>query len=452
MKNKLIFNELETAVLQAIENAGGKVYIVGGLVRDLLIYKDVDYHDVDVEVYHLSIEALQDILASFGKVDEIGKSFGILKLSVLPHFDFALPRTEVKVDTGHLGFEVTVDENLDLYKACKRRDITINALLYEYSSGEILDFFGGLEDINQQCIRMVNPDTFKEDPLRVLRIAQFASRLEYYVDSRTKEHCRQMVKEGLLQSLSNERVYQEYCKLLMSRVPSIGLTFLKDIQALPKYLDALQSTKQRLDYHPEGNVWNHTLLVVDMAALVKDRTSNPLSFMWSCLLHDIGKPIVTTDKGHAPGHDKAGVQVFKEECRNWIASSTMQKYIITMIQYHMTIMNMVRNNGRDITYLRLLKSIEGIFPLQDLILMSKCDKLGRLRDSHEDIRELDRFIKDKQERLGNVAYKPIVTGQDLLELGYIESRQFKEMLDVAYDRQLQGYNKEAIIKYIRKQY
>lgn len=452
MKNKLVFNEFETMVLKAIENAGGKIYIVGGLVRDLLIYKDVDYHDVDVEVYHLSIEALQKVLSKFGKVDEVGKCFGILKVSTLPNFDFALPRIEVKVATGHIGFAVNVDENLDLYTACKRRDLTMNALLYEYSTNKILDFFGGIEDIKRKCIRMVNPRTFKEDPLRVLRIGQFAARLEYYVDSKTKEYCRQMVKEGMLETLSHERVYQEYCKLLMSSVPSIGLIFLKDIQALPSYLAALQYTKQRLDYHPEGNVWNHTLLVVDMAALVKDRTSDPLSFMWSCLLHDIGKPVVTTDKGHAPGHDIAGVAIFKQECKKLIASKAMQKYIMTMIQYHMMIMNMVRNKGRDITYLRLLKSIDGIFPLQDLILMSKCDKLGRLRDGHEDIRELDRFIKDKEVRLGSHAYKPVITGEDLFALGYTQSKQFKEMLDAAYDWQLQGYSKETIIKLIRKQY
>lgn len=452
MKNKLVFSGIEKEILDTIEKNGGKVYIVGGLVRDLVLYKQVDYHDVDVEVYNLTMSKLQEILSMFGHVDEIGKSFGILKINTLPTFDFALPRIETKTGKGHIDFDVTIDQNLDLLKATSRRDLTMNALLYEYSSDTIIDLHNGITDIQHSCIKMVNPKTFKEDPLRVYRIAQFASRFEFYVDSKTKQYCREMVKEGLLKSLSQERVYEEYCKLLMSLHPSIGLLFLRDIGALPNYLAVLEDTIQRQDYHPEGNVMNHVLLVMDIAALVKDRTSNPLGFMWSCLFHDLGKPLVTTSDGHAPKHNEAGVEVFNQYCTTLICNTKLQKYIRTMIFYHMHLMNMARNKARDIAYLRVLKGIDGILPIMDLILISKCDKLGRLRDCHESVIQLDEYINDLVDRLGTTARKPIITGTDVLALGNKETRQFKEILDDAYELQLRGKNKEQILEYIKKEY
>lgn len=452
MKNKLVFNGVAKAVLDEIEMHGGKVYIVGGIVRDLLIFNQVDYHDVDVEIYHLSLEQLQKILEAFGQVNEIGKSFGILKLSTLPNFDFAIPRKEKKTGTTHQDFDVIVDENMDLKEASIRRDLTINALLYEYNSDTILDFYQGIEDIHHSCIRMVNQKTFKEDPLRVYRIAQFASRFEFYVDSKTKQYCKEMVKDGLLQTVSLSRIYDEYCKLLMSLHPSIGLRFLQEINALPPYLKVLEDTIQRQDYHPEGNVMNHVLLVMDIAALVKTKASHPLGFMWSCLFHDLGKPVVTTSDGHAPKHNEAGVEIFKQQCRQLIPNIKLQKYIETMIFYHMHLMNMTRNHAKDISYLRVLKGIDGILPIDDLILISKCDKLGRLRDCHKNVVQLDHYIEDKKNRLGTKAIMPLINGHDLLELGYKESKVFKEILTKVYELQLQGKTKEELLEYIKKEY
>lgn len=452
MKNKLVFHGVAKTILDTMEMHGGKVYIVGGLVRDLVLFNQVDYHDVDVEIYHLSLEKVQEILSQFGKVNEIGKCFGILKVSVLPNFDFALPRLEKKIGVSHQDFEVFVDENLELKEATKRRDLTMNALLYEYCSDTIIDLYQGMQDIQHSCIRMVNPNTFKEDPLRVYRIAQFASRFGFCVDSTTKQYCKEMVKAGALKNLSQQRVYDEYCKLLMSLQPSIGLLFLKDIGALPTYLQALENTIQRQDYHPEGNVMNHVLLVVDIAALVKTKASNPLGFMWACLLHDLGKPVVTTNDGHAPKHNEAGVTVFQEQCTSLITSTKLQKYIKTMIFYHMHLMNMVRNHAKDIAYLRLLKGIDGIVPIEDLVLISKCDKLGRLRDCHQSVVQLDRYMDDVKARLGTTAVTPLVNGHDLLSIKHIEAIKYTEILKDVYELQLRGKTKEELLEYIKKEY
>ena len=269
---KFKFNHLEKSVLDSLSKKG-RIYLVGGIVRDMVMYQKVDYHDVDVEIYDLEIDEIIDILSQYGKVNEVGKSFGILKLDCLPNFDFALPRIERKKGQTHREFEVEIHKDLDMKTACRRRDFTINAMMYDYQNEKLIDYYQGQEDIKNKCLKMIDEKTFYEDPLRVLRLAQFMSRFEFQVDLKTKEICQKMVNEGALQYLSLERIQQEYNKLLMSSHPSMGLKFLLELNALIRPLETLVACPQRLDFHPEGNVMNHTLLVVDLAALCKDKTS-----------------------------------------------------------------------------------------------------------------------------------------------------------------------------------
>lgn len=449
MKNKFRFCTCANKIFEDIYKQKGRAFLVGGIVRDMLMYGHVDYHDVDVEVYGLSIEQLENILKKYGHVNSIGKSFGILKLDVLANYDFALPRIEVKTGNSHQDFKVEINKDLDLKTAALRRDLTVNALMYEVKTGKIYDFYGGIDDLNKRTLRMVDKKTFAEDPLRVLRVAQFASRFEFFVEPETKEICKVMVKKRMLKYLSNERVFQEYNKLLLSNRPSIGLSFLKEIKALYPCLDVLSSTMQRLDYHPEGDVWKHTLLVTDLAALCRQKTAYPLGFMWSALLHDIGKPIVTTKEGHAPKHNEAGVKVFDEQLKSLIMDKKLQKYIKTIIYYHMHLMNMVRNQSKDYSYYKLLKGIEGIFPLEDLVCMSKCDKLGRLANRPETISTLDAYVEEKVSRLGKHALKPIIDGKILIDLGFQPNDEFKKLLDWAYDLQMRGHDFESIIKLLK---
>lgn len=449
MKNKYQFEALVNQIFKDIDCLGGRVFLVGGIVRDMLMYGHVDYHDVDVEIYDLNIDDLQQILGKYGKVNLVGKSFGILKLDKLPNYDFALPRIERKNGLGHQGFEVTVNEHLDLKTASSRRDFTINAIMYEVKTGKIYDFYHGIDDINKRTIRMVNASSFAEDSLRVLRAAQFASRFDYYIDPNTKAICKKMVQEKLLDTLSNERIFQEYNKLLLSMRPSIGLTFLKEIKALWPCLDILSSTMQRLDFHPEGDVWKHTLLVTDLAALCRHKTSNPLGFMWSALLHDIGKPEVTTPEGRAPRHNESGVKIFDSQVTCYIPDKKLQRYIRTMIYYHMHLMNMVRNGARDYGYFKILKGINGIVPVDDLILITKCDKLGRYKDEHENINRFDYVMKEKMARLGKEAKEPVINGNDLKGLGIEPSSKYKEILEWAYDQQLKGHDRMAILKMLK---
>ena len=426
---------------------GGKVYIVGGSVRDEILGR-YDQHDVDVEVYHLSYEKLCAILQKYGHVHTFGKSFAIVQLEELPHYDFALPRQETKTGHKHQDFEVMIDPDLPLEKAVLRRDLTMNALMYDYLEQRVIDLCGGLSDIDQHIIRCVDPEHFMEDPLRVLRVARFVAQFEFQVEEKTLNLCRSMAQSHMLDHLSYERIYQEYCQILMAPQPSLGFMFLKDIGALPPYLQALTTTHQRLDFHPEDDVFTHTMLVIDVASHVKKKTDHPLWFMWACLLHDIGKPLVTTKEGHAPKHNEAGVQVFQNV--PIITSKKERQYISTMIMYHMHLMNMSRHHAKDLSYLRLLKKIDGKVSMNDLIYISCCDKLGRGKVAQEQYDEFWLYIQDKQKRLGVQAPLPLIPFDDLLANGLTSTHLFKQMLDEAYDLQLQGLSKEKILRSLRK--
>lgn len=443
------FCKLAKEIFEAIAQAGGHVYIVGGSVRDEIL-KQETFHDIDVEVFGLQYDQLRSLLSHFGNVHIFGKSFAIMQLETLPGYDFALPRKESKIGQRHQDFDIIVDPYLSLEDAIARRDLTMNALMYDYQNQCIIDLCGGQKDIENGLIRCVNPQTFVEDPLRVLRVASFVSRFQMKVEKQTYMLCKQMVKDGMLQYLSKERIFQEYNKILMSQHPSLGFEFLKSIQALPSYLHALTTTHQRLDYHPEGDVFNHTMLVIDIAALMKHKVDCPLEFMWSCLFHDIGKPQVTTPDGHAYGHQEAGVAVFKNIDLPF--SKKQRSYISAMICYHMQLMNMARNQASDLQYLRFLKKIEGRVSLNDLIWISCCDKLGRGKVSYEQYDAFWKFMHDKLLRLDDHAIKPIIDGKTLIKNGIKPSSHFQDILDEAYDLQLQGYHQEKIIRSLKKKY
>lgn len=174
--NKL---ELVKKIALDVKNKGGKVYFVGGFVRDKLL--GIESKDIDVEVFNISQEQLKDILSKYGDVDEIGKSFGILMLKGID-IDFAMPRTERKTSNGHNGFDIFINPYLSLEEASKRRDFTINSLMEDVLTGEIIDLWNGKKDLNSKVIRHIHDDSFIEDPLRVFRACQFASRFNFNID------------------------------------------------------------------------------------------------------------------------------------------------------------------------------------------------------------------------------------------------------------------------------
>lgn len=438
---------LSLHIFQEIQNQNGRAFIVGGAVRDALLKREI--HDIDVEVYGLSSCQLYTLLQNFGHVSEVGRSFGIFKIDCLPDFDFALPRIETQQGLKHQDFKIEVDPFLDYEQACSRRDFTINSILYDPLLDEYIDPFEGRKDLNRRLLRYHQKETFREDPLRVLRLAQFVSRLDFDVEKNTFKTAKEMVEEGLLEHLSQERIQQEYQKLLLGRAPEKGLDILERLGALPPLLNRLTATPQRLDYHPEGCVFNHVKLVVRAGSRVKNQSQDPLGFMWACLLHDVGKGAITTVDGHAPYHAKIGRKMATDFVKTWIPSKKRQDYVLEMIEDHMILMNMMLHGFSKQRYYLLLQKIDGILPLNDLILMSKCDKIGRYSADESLLVRFDQFMKEIDQKYGHTRLEPLVKGQDLIEEGFLPSKRFNELLKRAYIYQLNDHSKEEIIHILK---
>ena len=230
-----------------------KPIIVGGYVRDAIL--QINSQDIDVEVYNIaSFELLEEMLKEFGATNSVGKSFGVCKLDFDEFkLDFTLPRTDSKVSNGHTGFDIKIDSSLDYKSASSRRDFSINTIGYDIASKTLLDPFNGIKDLKAKVLRVVDATKFGEDPLRVLRAMQFCARFELVADKQLISICQNMCKDKLLDELAYERIFEEFKKLLKSSKPSIGLQFLKQINALEFFYE--------LDL--EEKEWDFTLEVLD---------------------------------------------------------------------------------------------------------------------------------------------------------------------------------------------
>jgi tRNA nucleotidyltransferase (CCA-adding enzyme) len=222
-------------VIDAIHRAGGRPFVVGGAVRDVLLGMTVASKDLDFEVYDISMETLMKVLSKFGKVDAVGRSFGVIKLWMRHEgeIDFSLPRRESKVGAGHRGFIAEPDPSMSPEEACARRDFTLNAILMEPVSGELMDFFNGKKDLENNVLRHTSAH-FSEDPLRPLRAVQLSARFGFHVHPDTAKLCADMVREA--DALAEERIFGEWEKwALRSQMPSRGLSTLAEIGWLPLF-------------------------------------------------------------------------------------------------------------------------------------------------------------------------------------------------------------------------
>ncbi len=288
-------------IAREIAMAGGRALAVGGYVRDHL--RGQPSKDLDIEVYGIDLDALRKVLESHGNVISVGRAFGVLRLKDL-NADFSLPRRDNKVAPGHRGFDVECDPNLDFRTAARRRDLTVNSMGLDILSGEISDPYGGQRDLEHGVLRAVDPDTFAEDPLRGLRVAQFSARFDMRADGPLVELCGQLD----LHEVSPERVFEEFRKLLLKGVrPSLGLTFLRD-STLLRFFPELDDLTHR-------SAWSRTLVAVDRGAKMR-RDGDGLVLMFGALCHalrgpdDIGSLL---DRMRAPGEVVARVAALVED-------------------------------------------------------------------------------------------------------------------------------------------
>jgi len=247
------FPEKTLNLAQAVRDAGGRALLVGGCVRDRLMGREPK--DWDLEVYGVQPAELRALLDRFGEVNVVGQAFTVYKLG--SDLDVSMPRRERKSGRGHRAFVIEGDPSMSTEDASRRRDFTINAILQDPLTGEIIDHFGGRADIESKILRAVAPETFGEDSLRVLRAAQFAARFEFQIEPGTVALCQEID----MSDLPAERLWAEMEKLLLrARAPRKGLEWLRDLgatrQLFPE-IAALAGCLQDKEWHPEGDVEIH---------------------------------------------------------------------------------------------------------------------------------------------------------------------------------------------------
>jgi tRNA nucleotidyltransferase (CCA-adding enzyme) len=340
--NHVALPEALYTLCRHIHRAGGRAWLVGGCVRDLIL--DMRVHDYDLEVYGLQADALKTVLNTCGRTELVGRHFGVFKLWLDKlEIDVTLPRSEAKSGTGHRGFDISIDPNLSPEKASLRRDFSINAMMFDPLKDHLLDFHDGIKDIENKILRHVS-HAFHEDPLRPLRAMQFAARFCLTLDKQTAKRCKTMLTEA--DTLSTERIWGEWRKWSHAAFPSYGLQALRDSGWLDLYpeLQATIACPQAPRWHPEGDVWMHTLQVCDQAAHIAsenkldDSTTEYLLF--AALCHDFGKPACTVQDESggicSPGHSETGIAPAKRFLCNIGAPERLFTFIRPLVLEHIT--------------------------------------------------------------------------------------------------------------------
>ena len=442
--------EMARSIARQAEKSGGRVYYVGGFVRDRL--RGCTSKDVDIEVHGITPEALEGILDSLGQRTAQGASFGIYGLK---HYglDIAMPRREQASGRGHRDFAVFVDPFLGTKKAAARRDFTINAMMEDVLTGEIVDHFGGREDLRRGIVRHVNSHSFVEDPLRVLRAAQFAARFGFNVAEETVTLCARMD----LTALARERVMAELEKaLLKAPRPSVFFQVLRRMGQLGVWFpeaEDLIDVPQDPRFHPEGDVWNHTMLVLDQAAKLRDQAKEPAAFMLSALCHDFGKADALQDdhgRIRALGHEEAGIPRAEAFLSGITREKRLHRYVANMVLLHMRPNIMAEQRARQKSFCHLFD--ESVCP-EDLLLLAKADALGR--GIEQDYAPKEAYLKEKLAAFREIMSRPFVQGADLIAAGFSPGEDFGDALAYAHKLRLAGVKKEDALRqtaaYVQKE-
>lgn len=446
-------------LVDVVVGAGGRAIAVGGCIRDHLL--GVVPKDIDVEVGGLTLAALEKALVDAGlNVHAVGRAFGVLKVEVICDdgqvgtrekevIDVALPRTESKSGRGHKGFVVESDPFLSFDKAAARRDFTINAMGIDLKSGELLDPWGGVSDLERGVLKHVS-DAFDEDPLRVLRAAQFAARFGLDVDDGTVARCRALLPE--LPTLAKERLGEEMKKLLVKGVwPSVGLSFLKKagvVEVLFPELQALIGCQQEQEWHPEGDVWVHTLMVVDEAARLSRIDKEGLDdderfiIVLGALCHDLGKPATTVfEQGRIRSreHEAQGEAPTRAFCERLGVAHDVVDAVVATVRDHLKPFQLwhEREKIQESAIRRLALRV----PIARLVAVATADHFGRTTPeavAHDDA--AGPWLLEQAQRLAvkDAAPKPLLQGRDLVQRGLKPGPDFGAILKESFEAQLDG--------------
>ena len=442
----------------AVREAGGRALIVGGFVRDALLEQlkasspepkgqSAEPLDIDLEVFGIGQELLPSLLTQFGRVEAVGSSFPVYKLRVLDEsvgdIDVALPRRESKSGRGHKGFEVRGDPSMSIEDAARRRDFTINAISWDPLTDAYEDPFDGRGDLERRVLRVVDPHTFGDDSLRVLRAIQFAARFELTLDEQTRELCRSIP----LDDLPAERIWGEIEKLLLKAArPSRGFTLALDLGVIDRVLPEMRplvGCEQEPEWHPEGDVWTHTLMVIDEAREANGDLPRPqlITVMLGAVCHDLGKPATTAfvdGRIRSLDHEQAGVEPTESLLDrlnvHTIDGFDVRRQVAGLVAQHLKpgMFHKASNVG-DGAFRRLAQKVD----LELLARLARADCRGRT--GAFDCSAMDWFI-ERARALGveHQPPPPLLLGRHLLELGLEPGPRVGEVLKQVYEKQLDG--------------
>ena len=434
-------HELERvrAIAEAVRQAGGRALVVGGWVRDRLL--GLSSKDVDVEVFGVEAAALRVLLERVGRVETIGESFTVYKVG---HVDVALPRRESKVGRGHRGFLVEGDPAMSVAEASRRRDFTINAISWDPLTEEYLDPCGGRADLEARTLRVVDRATFADDSLRVLRAMQFVARFGLTALRETVEICRAIP----LDDLPAERVWAEFEKLLLlAERPSIGFAFARDAGIVARLLpemEALVGCEQEPAWHPEGDVWVHTLMVIDGSRRRIDDLPRwaKVAVMLGAVCHDLGKPSTTAffdGRIRSHNHEEAGIPPARALLDRLnvhaIDGVDVRPQVFGLTAHHLKpgAWYKVRSEVGDGAFRRLAQKVD----LELLARLAEADCTGRTGEF--DCSAMSWFL-GRARALGveHGPPKPLLLGRHLLALGLTPGPRVGAILKQVYERQLDG--------------
>lgn len=429
----------EYAIVQDIIASGGKAYLVGGAVRDMVLGLPVK--DKDIEIHGLTLGQTEEILARHGHVELVGKSFGVFKVAGLST-DWSLPRTDSSGRKPH----VNVDPHMGIAAALRRRDLTINAMALDLATQDIIDPFHGKQDLHAGILRSPDPTFFTQDPLRFYRVMQFISRFSNHRVMQPDTELTQICKKMDIATISRERIEQEFDKLmLLSTRPSLGIRWLEKIGRLHEVLPELAATVgilQSAQWHPEGDVFEHTMQALDAAAELE--TEHRRELMYAVLCHDLGKVVSThiaKGKIRSIGHDLTGVALARTLMKRITAHNALIDTVALLVEYHMAPAVFAQGNASDAAYKRLAFKLVKYTNIKTLSLVAYADKRGRNPERGNPLTvtlpDIDAFVA-KAECLG-VLYAPeapVVEGADLLGRGVVAGPEIGKLLREAYNIQI----------------
>jgi tRNA nucleotidyltransferase (CCA-adding enzyme) len=426
-------------IAKAVKARRGKALIVGGWVRDQILGRP--NKDADLEVFNIPADELRSILDEIGNVNTVGESFTVYKVDEI---DVALPRSESKIGRGHRAFKVTGDPYLSTEEAARRRDFTINAIYFDPLEDKYIDPFHGMEDIKRRILKAVDLSTFAEDSLRVLRGVQFAARFEFALDSDTADLCRTIP----LDDLPAERIWGEIEKLLLQALrPSVGFDLARDLGVIDRLfpeLRALIGCPQEPEWHPEGDVWIHTLMVIDQARRRIDDLDHPrqATVMLGAVCHDLGKPPTTAfsdGRIRSIDHEQAGVApastLMDRLNVHTIGGFDVRGQVLGIVAQHLKPLMFFKSATPvgDGAFRRLAQKVD----LELLARVAEADCLGRTGSF--DCSGIAWFLARARE-LGveHAPPAPLLKGRHLLDLGVQPGPAMGALLRQVYECQLDG--------------